>query len=57
MIFQFVEPCLNVQLKDVMRYRNARFSRHEAHSEWVRKGMPFPSRQVISIFNANLSRM
>ena len=34
------EPCLNVQLKDVLKkkYKNARYTKHQGHTEWVRQG-------------------
>ena len=48
--FLSLEPCLNVQLKDVVsgKYKNATYTKYEAHNEknrgeWVRQGeMPSP---------------
>ena len=38
--FLFLEPCLNVKLENVIKrnYKNARYSKHAGHSEWVRLG-------------------
>ena len=35
-----LEPCLNVQLKDVLKkkYKNCRYTKHQGHTEWVRQG-------------------
>lgn len=36
----FAEPCLNVQLHDIIKgvYKNAMFNRYQGHTEWVRRG-------------------
>ena len=36
----FADVCLNVNINDVNRgyYKNARFAKHQGHTEWARQG-------------------
>ena len=36
----FADVCLNVNINDVNRghYKNARFVKHQGHTEWARQG-------------------